>query len=435
MTERVHILAFVLAAACVSLLQAADPAPRRQYARVTFDSRSVLMDGPTECTIVYGPASPVAAAVFAPGGKMIASAGYREVLLWDLEQAKLAARIGGDLSGPVQAMAFSPDGRTLFVGEGSLHAGGAVHVVDVAQRQITATWRDPADAVLGVAVRPDGRQVAAACANGCLYTWDSSGRLAARLAGHSRAVCAVAFSRDGAMLMSGSADGTVRFWNTRNGDLVEAVSLGEPVNDVTFSPDSAEFAGAVGSREARSIRVRRVPVLMSPTTQSTQPSPPLPALPRVQAYDFGGGMPLRLAWRGGQIFAACSDGTIRVVQVGKPDRASLPGYAEWLYALAVSEDGTRLATGGADGVLRLHSLPDGKLLAMLAQITPGRDDWAIVSTRGFFAASSQAALRLRRDPAATQPDPPDRRLANAAKLRDILLSPPRAATRPATQPK
>ena len=47
--------------------------------------------------------------------------GWREVLLWDLTEAKLAGRIGrGQIGAMVQSLAFSKDGRKLAVGEGAL---------------------------------------------------------------------------------------------------------------------------------------------------------------------------------------------------------------------------------------------------------------------------------------------------------------------------
>ncbi len=67
-----------------------------------------------------------------------------------------------------------------------------------------------------------------------------------RLTGHRGRVAAVAYSPVAALVASGGKDGTVRLWNSVNGERVRAWNTGEQneVNAVAFSPDGRTLAAA-----------------------------------------------------------------------------------------------------------------------------------------------------------------------------------------------
>jgi hypothetical protein len=65
-----------------------------------------------------------------------------------------------------------------------------------------------------VAFSPDGGRVVSGSGDGTLRFWDDrTGQpVGGSLEGHDKEVASVAFSRDGRRIASGSADGTVRLW-------------------------------------------------------------------------------------------------------------------------------------------------------------------------------------------------------------------------------
>lgn len=217
-----------------------------------------------QCSVAIGPTVPVAALAFRPDGKMLASAGYQEVLLWDLAGARLARRIGtGQLAETVGALAFHKDGKLLAVGDGSPHRSGGVKVFDTDSGQIVAACADPKEVVYGVASSPDGNLLAAGSADNQVHVWnlaekkllqvlkehggwvmhvafstdgtvrvhDAGGGHIATLPGHTGWVHAVALNADASRLASGDAGGSVRLWNTADNTLLATLVQLSPRSD------------------------------------------------------------------------------------------------------------------------------------------------------------------------------------------------------------
>ncbi|MFF5204835.1 protein kinase [Streptosporangium sp. NPDC000396] len=159
-------------------------------------------------------------AVFSPGGALVALQrrveGSRTVELWDVAGRRRLHRI--EVSGPrvggfrQNAMAFSPDGRTLAIGPYDVPA---VELWDLKNMRRTGVLRWDAGGNHDLAFTPDGRRLAVAGSEGdrdTVRVWDvTSGRPVRRLGVEAQLV---AFGPDGDRLLYGG---------TRNGLL----SLGQ----------------------------------------------------------------------------------------------------------------------------------------------------------------------------------------------------------------
>ncbi len=183
---------------------------------------------------------------------LLAWGGYdRTVRVWrpDLDTGSVCFRC----SSLVFAIAFAPDGRTLAAGG----SGRTIRLWDLTTGKLLPSLRhDDRKGCRGLAWSADGRTLAAALGRG-VELWDPRARRRIGLvADHADAVSAVAYSRDGRWLLSGSWDGTVRLYEVdprRPGILREHSSrdwgLGK-VFDVALAPDGMT-AAAAGDDEPR----------------------------------------------------------------------------------------------------------------------------------------------------------------------------------------
>jgi WD40 repeat protein len=145
---------------------------------------------------------------FHPGGHTLAGAAGMDktIQLLDLATGQATALAGH--TSPVEAAAFSPDGRTLATGS----SDKTVRLWDLATGQATATLTHHGGYVVSVAFSPDGRTLATGTGD-IVQLWDlATGQATATLFGHTEFVWSVAFSPDGHTLASGSMDKTVRLW-------------------------------------------------------------------------------------------------------------------------------------------------------------------------------------------------------------------------------
>ena len=269
--------------------------------------------------LTTGDKGKVTSVAFSPSDNRLLAVGYglednvSHVLLWDIESGKELGRLTGatdlpefmvtvtEYNGPVNALAFSPDGQFLVAGFGSPRIinrasyPNPLKVWEVSTKSLirrlaghtntctsvefskdgawlasssrdgtailwsTKTWEathtlqnpDQDTGFPGVSLRgmvevvtfaPDGKTLALASREKTLQLWDvASGTLRKSLAGHSSFVLAAAFSPDGQTLASGGSDQTVRLWNSGTGRELMQLDPGKialgEVQALAFSPE------------------------------------------------------------------------------------------------------------------------------------------------------------------------------------------------------
>jgi WD40 repeat protein len=156
----------------------------------------------------------VTAVAFSPDGQtvLIGDMG-KTIRLWDVATGQFRGerRAAGAIPWHI---AFNPDGsRFLTVTGDSAADWGKVQIWDTATATPSGPPLPPRVAVTAVAFHPDGRTIAAGGRDGDVRFWDGpTGKSLGPPLNHSGAVRAVAFDKAGQRLAVAGADGTIRVW-------------------------------------------------------------------------------------------------------------------------------------------------------------------------------------------------------------------------------
>ena len=150
--------------------------------------------------------------------------------------------------GPVNKVAFSPDGRSLVSGSDNCSVR-IWNIRDGSSKELPVT--DDPGYFLSVVFSPDGRYIAAGDERNSLWLWDSrTHKLVANWMGHGDWVWCVKFTPDGKGLMSGSKDMTAKYWDVSSLGIYGATPGREVVNPEPSFP--LIFSGH-GVRDRKSV--------------------------------------------------------------------------------------------------------------------------------------------------------------------------------------
>ena len=148
-----------------------------------------------------------------------------------------------------RAMSFSPDGKLLAVGGGGNESdNGVVTLWDTKSRtQIKVDIKGHQGVeifVNAVAFSPDNRTLATGATDKTIEVWDISSRpaklLTPPLEGHKVPLTSVAYSPDGKTLASGDESGTINLWSASSYQLLMTLKPSDDaIASIAFSADSS----------------------------------------------------------------------------------------------------------------------------------------------------------------------------------------------------
>jgi WD40 repeat protein len=300
-------------------------------------------------------------------------------------------------TGTVGALAFSPDGNLLASGA---QDDPVVRIWDLSSGQALQTLSGHTDWIRSLAFSPDGRILASGAADRTIRLWDTqTWQELAVLEGHTDMLGNLAFSPDGTTLASASRDGTVRVWDVARRALRDGFQFTAPIDPqaqvpywltgIAYSPDGRRIAvGAVNNsvylldaatgEQQREFRghegwVVLRGIVFSPSGDAIA-SASLDGTVRIWGVVTGvqravlQQQSLRLIavdWHpdGSRIVASSDTGGSVTVWNAQSEQVeqSIQLAQGTVTSMAYSLNGTILATGGANGTVRLHSLADDRV--------------------------------------------------------------------------
>lgn len=287
---------------------------------------------------------PVMAVAFSPDGALLATSGYREVILWNPADGQIVRRITNIAERP-HDIEFTADGKLIAVAAGTPGQMGEVKLFNVADGALIADLFTTDDEVFAVAFSPDGTRLAAACADRSVRLFDVATRQQQKLIeDHADWVMDVAWSPDGKKIATASRDKTSKVFDSTTGESQATFNgHGQPVFGVGFLPDGASVAT---SGRDNKIRVWAI----ADAKQSREMA-------------FGGEVFRIVTQPDGMVFGGSADKTARQFNLTNGQQVKQFGpHLDWVYAVAYHAASKRVASGSHDGEVRLWNAEDGKEL-------------------------------------------------------------------------
>jgi WD40 repeat protein len=256
----------------------------------------------------------VHALAFNPEGNLLASAGYREVKLWQRPSNVQLANLPQDQT--VTSISVSPDGKWLALG------------------------RSDHSLVLQSLADSNSRRV---------------------LAGHTGSVTAVQFTSDSTKLFSGSVDKTLRVWNVAGGQPAGLLETPHAVTAVALNLDGTRVFSGHGDNI---IRGWTVPFESPKPAEGDKPAEAVKPVVEMKGHEGAISALAILAPAGTQLVSASADATWRVWEIANGNQVRTQNHGAAITSLALKSDGQFVATAGANKLARLWKI-DGTAVAEL----------------------------------------------------------------------
>lgn len=314
-----------------------------------------------------------------------------QVLLWDVPTGRLTEGVEGSASPSALTILLDGSGQACLTVRGD----GVIAPVDL---RFVRQLEGSAQSVNGVAFLDQGRQVITASADGAVRGYGIESGEGLFTVGHGVPIRSLAVADDDSFA-TGAIDGSLRLWQAKGGAFgIHGIgNLGGEVTSLAWSDDRQRIITAVaGARPAVLVHDTTTGALLERFTNHTQPITQLTFLGGPAggsgwivstAADGGWRCPLTAARStpglnqnpvhggavtavapfpgdGGEVVTGCADGIARRIRVADGQVIATYPHGGPVAGVAVSPDGSRVATVGENAVARLWQ-PGGEQLAEL----------------------------------------------------------------------
>ncbi len=321
--------------------------------------------------------------------RLVTGSSDRTVRVWDLDTG--TSRILRGHEAAVLEVAFDGRGERVLSGD----QDGTVYLWDAEGDLATTELRQHRARISALAFSPDGKRLVSAAEDSELVLWDAlTCEPLRRLRGHTGMVNSAVFTADGHGILSGSHDKTAVLWDAETGARQKTFGAFERwVESALITPDGTRVIVATGDKKVRILDATTTQVLHELSGyQYPADSAVLGANGTLlvtvgrdlQAWDLSGDLTKPLFAKKGRnsTLALSPDGTriatgttSGLVQMCDARTGEWPieqqDQSRRLTALAFSPDGKRLASGSDDGAIHLRDARTGETMLVLHEQAEG----------------------------------------------------------------
>lgn len=293
--------------------------------------------------------APITALVFTRDGSHLVSNGNRSLIFRSPHDGRPERSVPCPLA-KISSVATHPNSPQLIVAGGKPGVRGALLVGTGSNGTAMTEIPLGTDLITSVALSSSGQLLAAACTDhsAFLLPWKNGApdtQATLKLTGHSGPVLAIAFLDAGDLVLTASADRSLKLWKSRTGELVRTLQYHtEAIHSIAVRPsretEPFESILCATAGEDRTLRVWQ------------------PAIGRMVRIVRGHGGPVfAVVWDrdGKSLFSAGKEGVLRRID-GRSDTilSQWKGHSDWIYCLALHPDGSSVATGDWAGEVRIQ---------------------------------------------------------------------------------
>ncbi len=303
----------------------------------------------------YAAPAAISAIQFAPDGKVLAVAGYHEVLLSKPDGSELLGRLVGEAP-RVESMAFSSDGKLLAISGGAPAVFGEIQVWQVAEKKLAAAYKISNDSLYGISFSPDNSRLAFGGADKSVRIINAAdGRELVKFDNHSDWVFRTTFTVDGKRLLSGSRDRAMKLINAENGQFIDDINkLIEPVLCFSRHPkqDVIVYGGELGNA-----RIYKISDNQGRTAANNDLN-----LQKEFERQLGPIYAISYSPEGESVALGGVGSGVAVFKTDGKKSTTLNGHEGAVFSIAWNPAEPQILTAGYEGKIRVFDARDGKLL-------------------------------------------------------------------------
>lgn len=319
----------------------------------------------------YRVAVPVAALAFSPDGTELAVGGHHEIMIWNSDTSQLVRRLKR-LPQQIQKLEYSQDGSTLLVAGGSPGDYGELCLVDASSGRVVRVFGTFGDIVLDTAFNHDDSRVVAGSADRSVRVYETAaGRLAWQVSLHADWITGVDFSHDSRFVVSSSKDLTAKVYEADSGTLFTTYNGHQKqygkytgryqIYDVVCSDEGPQVFTA---GQGKTINIWEPEKARGENGTAGDMEQRFAKEGHTKYFEHGYQRKLLvLSVSNGMVFSASGDGVVKQhdVEAAKLVR-EYKGHADWVFAIGYHPARKLAASGSFDGEVRIWSTESGECL-------------------------------------------------------------------------